>query len=119
VTEYTPMPFGSVPHASTPDLPQVEKPVEDEGMEFPDHVKALPPGTVLLTVSFVREDRDGTKGITVDYQPIKSNDGEFLISPYLGIALLGEAVATLREQLAPFDALKQLLEEIMGGDTDD
>lgn len=117
MTEYTPMPFGGV--AGTSDLPQAEKPVEDEGMEFPDHVKALPIGTVLLTVTFVREDRDGTKGVTIDYQPVKSSDNEFLISPYLGIVLLGEAVAALGEQLAPFDALKQLLEEIMGGDTDD
>ncbi|MCK9599705.1 MAG: hypothetical protein M0R06_11740 [Sphaerochaeta sp.] len=105
------MPFGSV--AGTSDLPQAEKPVEDEGMEFPDHVKALPPGTVLLTVSFVREDRDGVQGITVDYQPAKSSDDEFLISPYLGIALLEEALATLREQLAPFDAMKQLFKDVL------
>ena len=102
MTEYTPISFGAPVPEGTPKPP-------DGQDELPEEITSLPEGTVVLTVTFTRENRNGVNGLNVDWDPGKNADDESYIDPMLGVRLIREAADALEQMITPYAMILEWL----------
>lgn len=96
MSEYVPLGFGS--HVRKPPEPEPPAPEKEE---MPEEITSLPEGTVVLTVTFTREDRDGLNGLNVDWDPGKDDQGVPYIDPMLSLRLVAEAAEAFERVINP------------------